>query len=328
MDAENSLSKIRCDLNPPAFNIRNIPIFGNLILAPMDGYSDLPFRSLCRRLGSSMSYTGFISAIDVLKDQSKLALKLLYLPSERPVVFQLFDSDPDRLVDAAIKIMPLGPDIIDINMGCSVRCVSGRGAGAGLLRDPKKVGQIFSSLSRCLESPVTAKIRLGWDDDSRNHRLIARVIEENGGALIAVHGRTRNQGYCGYADWEAIAEVCQTVSIPVIANGDVNCVEDIDRISQQTGCQAVMIGRAAVGNPWIFSRVDRNQVSYELLIRTINEHFESMISFYGQDQGLIRFRKHASRYIESFNLAPATRRRLLNTPTYTEFLELLATIYA
>jgi tRNA-dihydrouridine synthase B len=215
----------------PSFYINNLPIYGDLILAPMDGFSDLPFRSICREMGSAMSYTEFISAVNVSQQEElnpAIIRKLSYLPEERPVVYQLFDNDPDSLLEAALRLQERGPDVIDINMGCSVRSVSGRGAGAGLLRSPIKIAHIFRKLSQALEVPITGKIRLGWDEEARNYLLVARIIEENGGALVAVHARTRAQGYSGEADWEAIAEVKQAISIPVIGNGDVRTVSDID----------------------------------------------------------------------------------------------------
>lgn len=313
-------------MSAPTFYVRQTPIYGDLILSPMDGFSDQPYRALCRSLGSAMSYTEFINALDVLQGHPHLWRKLAYLEQERPVVYQIFDSDPLRLLEAALRLQERCPDIIDINMGCSVRSVSGRGAGAGLLREPAKVARIFSLLSSSLEVPVTAKIRLGWDDDSRNYRQIARIIEENGGALIAVHGRTRAQGYAGRADWEAIAEIKQTVSIPVIANGDVSCVADIERIKAETGCDGVMIGRAAIGNPWIFSRLDHHQVSPALLHDTMQRHLKSMLEFYGQERGLVLFRKHASRYLASLGLEIGQRERLLTCAQPMEFLQILTAL--
>lgn len=312
----------------PTFWIRNISIYGDLILSPMDGYSDLPFRSLARRLGSAMSYTEFINAIDVLNGHPHLERKLTFLESERPVVFQIFDDDPDRLVKAAHKLRTRNPDIIDINMGCSARCVSGRGAGAGLLRTPEKIAKIFRLLSTELDIPVTGKIRLGWDDTSRNYLEIARIIEDNGGQLIAVHGRTKAQGYTGEADWDAIAEVRQAVSIPVIANGDVKTVADIQRVKDHTGCPAVMIARAAIGNPWIFSRLDREQVPVNVLRETMRTHLESMLSFYGQERGLILFRKYASRYLGPYQLSSELRRALMTSETREEFQLLLDNLLA
>lgn len=307
----------------PNFMVRDIPIYGDVILAPMDGYSDMPFRSLARSLGSAMSYTEFINAIDVTYTHPHLEQKLAYLESERPVVFQIFDDDPERLVKAAIKLRPRSPDIIDVNMGCSAKCVSGRGAGAGLLRTPEKIAVIFKSLSQELDIPVTGKIRLGWDDDSRNYLDIARMIEDNGGALIAVHGRTKVQGYTGHADWEAIARVKEHVSIPVIANGDVKVVADIEQIKQVTGCDGVMIARAAIGNPWIFSKLDREQVSIDLLKQTMLQHLERMLSFYGPGRGQILFRKYASRYLLPFQMSGDLRQSIMTSEKKEEFLTLL-----
>jgi tRNA-dihydrouridine synthase B len=307
----------------PSFMVRDIPIYGDLILAPMDGYSDMPFRSLARSLGSAMSYTEFINAIDIVYTHPHLEQKLAYLPSERPVVYQVFDDEPERLVNAAIKLRQRNPDIIDINMGCSAKCVSNRGAGAGLLRTPEKIAYIFRRLSQELDIPVTGKIRLGWDANSLNYLDIAHIIEDNGGQMIAVHGRTKEQAYSGQANWDAIAKVKQNVSIPVIANGDVKTVADIQRIKQITGCDGVMIARAAIGNPWIFSRIDRDQVSIELLKGTMLQHLELMLVFYGPERGQILFRKYASRYLMPYQLSGELRQNLMTSERKEQFLELL-----
>ena len=296
---------------------------GDLILSPMDGFSDLPFRAMCRELGSAMSYTEFVNALDILQGNPRVEKKLAYLPEERPVVFQIFDSEPDRIVEAALRLQERRPDIIDVNMGCSAKCVSGRGAGAGLLRTPLKVARIFKELSSRLEVPVTGKIRLGWDEQDRNYLLIARIVEENGGALLAVHGRTKAQGYGGQADWEAIAQVKQAVSIPVIGNGDIRTVADIERIKTYTGCDGVMIGRGAIGNPWIFSRLDREQVPPQQVRTVMLRHLERMLSFYEGDYGLVLFRKHASRYLSPFPLTPEQRARLMTAEQPEEFMDLL-----
>ncbi|HEY9089676.1 MAG TPA: tRNA-dihydrouridine synthase [Anaerolineaceae bacterium] len=309
---------------PPTFTVGGIPVRGDLILSPMDGYSDLPFRSLARWLGSAMSYTEFINAIDVNAKHPNLEERLAYLEEERPVVYQIFDDDPDRLVRAALKLRARNPDIIDINMGCSARTVAGRGAGAGLLRTPEKIARIFSTLTKVLDIPITGKIRLGWDGSSRNYLEIAKIIEDNGGQLIAVHGRTKAQSYGGVADWDAIAEVKAAVkTIPVIGNGDVKTVADIERMKRHTGCDGVMIARAAIQNPWIFSRTDRDQVTPEQLRAVINRHLRLMLDFYGPTRGLILFRKYAARYMMPFGLAVEQRKRLLTAPGVDEFLGLL-----
>ena len=311
-----------------SFHVGRLPVYGDLILAPMDGFSDLPFRSLARQLGSAMSYTEFVNARDVLHNFTLVAPRLRYLEFERPVVFQLFDDDPDRLLAAALRVRTLNPDVIDINMGCSARTVAGRGAGAGLLQTPHKIARIFSTLTHALDVPITGKIRLGWDDTSRNYLEIARIVEDNGGALLAVHARTRQQGYSGQADWDAIAEIKAALSIPVIGNGDVRIPADIERMKAYTGVDAVMIARAAIGNPWIFARLDRREVPPEQVRATMLKHLESMLAFYGAERGLVLFRKHAARYISPFGLPPGLRTRLLTCAQPAEFTALLEELTA
>lgn len=307
----------------PSFYIGDLPIHGEAILSPMDGFSDLPFRAMARRLGSAMSYSEFINAIDVMQGHPSVQQKIAYTAAERPMVFQLFDDDPARLLEAALRLRQYDPDIIDVNMGCSAKTVAGRGAGAGLLRQPAKVAQIFSALSRALDIPVTGKMRLGWDDDSLNYLEIARIVQDNGGQLLAVHGRTKKQAYGGEANWEAIAEVKAALRIPVIGNGDVCTVADIARMRRFTGCDAVMIGRGAIGNPWIFAGLDRQQVSPQQVRATMLAHLESMLDFYGAERGLVLFRKHASRYISPFRLSTEQRQLLLTSQTADDFTRLV-----
>ncbi len=307
----------------PSFWVGTIPIDGDLILSPMDGLSNLPFRSLARSLGSAMSYTEFINARDVVFGHPHLERKLTYLECERPVVYQIFDSDPEMILQGVGKLMTYHPDIIDVNMGCPDKSVSGRGAGVGLMRTPEKIAQIFSTLSRELDIPVTGKIRLGWDDESRNYLEVARIVEDNGGQLLAVHGRTKAQKYGGQADWEPIAEIKQALSIPVIGNGDVRTVADIERIKSLTGCDGVMIARAALHNPWIFQRLDRHEVPPEQVLTTMHEHLEKNMSFYGKRPGLVQFRKYATRILQPLNLEREFRLKLLTCEEPGEFIQLL-----
>jgi len=312
---------------PPAFHIGPIPIHGDALLSPMDGFSDWPFRSLCRQLGSAMSYTEFIKAEDILEPPKQIADKLRYEEDERPVVIQLYGDDPDVMLAAATRAQELGADIVDVNMGCPSKTIAKRGAGVGLMRTPLKVARIFKLLSASLDIPLTGKIRLGWDDDCRNYPLIARIVEENGGAMIALHGRTKEQGYGGKANWEAIAEVKDAVNIPVIGNGDVVTVADINRMKEYTNCDAVMIGRAAIGNPWIFSRLDREKVSLEQVRQMMLKHLERNLAFYDPEIGLVLFRKHAARYLSPYPLSKEFRKKLLTSECPEEFLSLLDEIF-
>ena len=294
-----------------------------MILSPMAGFSDVPFRLICREFGMAMSYTEVISMDGILWKNKKTFRLLDFRPRERPVIFQILGNDEDRIVEACQIIEALGPDIIDVNMGCSVSDIAGKGAGAGLLKNPAKIGRIFHKLSKTLRVPVTGKIRLGWDDKSRNYLEVARILEDNGASLIAVHGRTRSQFFNGRANWDAIAEVRQTVKIPIIGNGDVKCAADIERIKQNTGCDGVMIGRAAIGHPWIFQRKDRNQVIPSDKIELIRRHLSHMLEYYGSDIGIVLFRKHAIKYIMGMPNATELRPHLVTCNSSEKIIDLI-----
>jgi tRNA-dihydrouridine synthase B len=319
---ETKIEDVALPETPPTFWVGNIPIHGDAILAPMDGFSDWPFRSICRSLGSAMSYNEFTRAEFIINAFEHIATRFSYDEAERPFVIQVYGDDPELMIEAALKVQEKRPDIIDINMGCPARTVANRGAGVGLMRTPLKVARIFQQLSKLLDVPVTGKIRLGWEDN-RTYKLIARIVEENGGALIAVHGRTQEQGYSGDANWDAIAEVKATVKIPVVGNGDVKTVADIERMKVYTGCEAVMIGRAAIGNPWIFSRLDREQVKPEMVRQMVRQHLERNIRFYGEHKGLILFRKHAMRYLALQRLPRVTRTKIILQKDVEGFLAYL-----
>ncbi len=310
----------------PTFTIRDIPIYGDAILAPMDGYSDWPFRSLCRELGSAMSYTEFVKVEKILSRSKQPAKKLYFEAVERPVTFQLYGDNPDTILEAALRVQEWGPDVIDINMGCPAKSISDRGAGVGMMKSPLKIAETFKKLTSALKVPVTGKIRLGWEKD-KNYKLIARIVEENGGALIAVHGRTKEQRYGGDADWDAIAEVKAAVRIPVIGNGDVKRVEDIERIKRHTGCDAVMIGRGALSNPWIFSRLDREQVTPAQVRETVHRQLEKSVAFYGEEDGQRLFRKYAVQYLLLKTLDRETRKNILRQRPTGEFMALLDQVY-
>jgi nifR3 family TIM-barrel protein len=310
----------------PAFYVRDVPVHGDAILSPMDGYSDWPFRSICRSLGSAMSYTEFVKVEKILSRSKGPQKKFHFEQAERPIVFQIYGDDPDLILKAALQVQEWGPDIIDINMGCPAKSVADRGAGVGMMRTPLKIARTFRKLTAALRVPVTGKMRLGWEN-YRSYKLIARIVEENGGSLVALHGRTKEQSYSGEANWDAIAEVRSAVKIPVLGSGDVKTVSDIDRMKSYTGCAGVLIGRGAIANPWIFSRLDRDQVSPQQVHDLVRTHLERNIQFYGPEDGQRLFRKHAVQYLLMKRLSREDRKKILQRTPPDEFLALLDQIY-
>jgi len=298
------------DLSSPAFFIKDIPINGRFVLAPMDGYTDSPMRKLAKSFGSALCISEFLNAIDVVHGHPHFRTQSFFDESERPFIYQIYDDQPQRFINAAIIMEKKNPDAIDINLGCSAKNVSNRGAGAGLLRSPEKIIQIASSLVHTLTIPITAKIRLGWDENSQNYLEIAHILEDCGVSLITVHARTRKQEFSGQARWEAIAEVKNAVKIPVIGNGDVRSYEDGQKLMAETGCDAVMIGRAAIGNPWIFTGSDRSQVSGTELFSVLSNHLRMMVELYGGSIAVPMFRKHLIRYLQNYPTTPEIRRYL------------------
>jgi nifR3 family TIM-barrel protein len=279
----------------PTFYVRDIPIFGDTILSPMAGYSDVPYRAVCRSFGAAMSYTEFVAVEMLQTSRPNPFWRLLdYRPDDRPMVFQIFGHDARMILNAALRIEQWGPDIIDINMGCSTQKVSSRGAGVGMMRNPRLVAETFALLTRHLAVPVTAKIRLGWEED-QNYLEIAHILADNGCALIAIHPRTKEQKYGGQADWDAIAALKDAVDLPVIGNGDIERPQNIDAMLEQTGCDAVMIGRNAIGNPWLFARRHKDDISVDEVVATVRRHLEDMLSYHDVN-GLQRFRKHLKGY--------------------------------
>lgn len=310
----------------PGFYVGGVPVYGRAILAPMAGYSDVPYRALCRAYGSAMHYTEFVpvEALHGKRSNNRFWQRLDTQPGEHPMVFQIFGNDAHKILYAAQRIEALGPDIIDINMGCSTRKVSGRGAGVGMMLQPALVAETFRLLSQHLAVPVTGKIRLGWDAEQRNYAEIARIMQDNGAALIAMHARTKTQKYGGKADWDAIAELRAAVDVPVIGNGDVSTPEDIERMLAHTGCDAVMIGRAAIGNPWIFARQRREALTLPEVLRAVGIHAREMLAYYGDPHGLVLFRKHLKRYVEDVPGIDVLLDEMLRADASKVFFDLLA----
>ena len=300
------------------FQIGDLKIKGNLVLAPMDGYTDWPFRSICRELGSAISYTEFVKAEDVLQRPHYIQNKIHFTKEERPVFIQVYGNRVDALLEASLRLQESGPDGIDINMGCPNRSIAGRGAGAGLMRSPLKVARIIKILKNSLDLPITAKIRLGWQD-CQNGMLLSRIIEEFGGSLVAVHARSKEQGHEGQPDLSTLAEIKQALAIPVLGNGGIHRVSDIDAMIEATGCDGVMIGRGAVLNPWIFTRRDREEIRPAEVQELLLEHLERSLSFYGPEVGLVLFRKFAAGYLKPYQLDPALRKALLTETSPRHF---------
>lgn len=289
------------------FKVADIPIQSHLILAPMDELTDHPFREMIKRFHPGIIFSEFINAYDYLNNHPFLPQQIVFSEGQRPFAYQIFDNSPDRILQTALYLETKNPDFIDINMGCSAKTVANRGAGAGLLKEPATIKQIMSLLTRELSVPITAKIRLGWDETSLNYLSISKLLEDYGCAMISVHGRTKKQGYQGSADWDAIAEVKQNVKIPVLANGDVNSMADVHNILKITNCDGVMIGRSALKNPWIFAGLDIDQITMEEKMDLLAEHLDLMTGFYGLESGLILFRKYIKFYVDVSSLGKELR---------------------
>jgi tRNA-dihydrouridine synthase B len=313
-------------MTAPAFFIRDLPIHGSLILAPLSGYNDQPFRRLCLEFGAALVYTGLLSASAILYGSRRSEEMLRFHPDEHPLACQLFGSDVEILEKAARAVEALDIDVLDFNIGCAEPKIVKGGYGAALLRDPVQIGRIVARLVRTVRVPVTGKIRLGWDAGSRNYVEVAHILEDSGAAMIAVHGRTADQQYTGLADWDAIAEVKQAVHIPVLASGDVKHAADIARIQAHTGCDGVMIGRAAIGNPWIFQHRNLPDVPLSDRVPVIVEHLRRMVDFHGEVQGHRRFRKHLRRYLTSTDISRQQRRAFLHCEDFGTFVTLLESI--
>ena len=212
--------------------------------------------------------------------------------------FQLYGSQPEHFLTAAKLLLADQPDFFDVNLGCSVRRVAGRGAGAGMLAQPQLIQETFRLLKAEIDLPITAKIRIGFDAEHRNYLAVAELLEKHGAAALAVHGRTRKQNWSVPSDWGPIREIKENAGIPVIGNGDVSSVADIERMFTETGCDAVMIGRAALGNPWLFSRREKAKLSREEILAVIQRHWEAAAALYGIEKASFTFRKHMKAYLD------------------------------
>lgn len=306
--------------------IGNVTLENNLILAPMAGVSDLPFRLLCREQGAGLVCMEMVSAKAILYKNRNTEELLTIDPKEHPVSLQLFGSDPDIISEIAKQIEERPFDILDLNMGCPVPKVVNNGDGSALMKNPRLAGEIIEKTARAIKKPLTVKIRKGFDDAHVNAVELAHIAQESGVAAVAVHGRTREQYYAGHADWDIIRQVKEAVSIPVIGNGDIRTPEDVAAMAEQTGCDGYMIARGAEGNPWIFrqilhyfetgehlSRPDFSEVT-EMLLR----HAKMQIDCKGDYTGIREIRKHAAWYTAGYRNSSKLRGRINEVENYEQ----------
>ena len=312
----------------PSFHIGSIPVFGRLILSPMDGISDPPFRWITRRLGSALSISEFINTLDYANQKHYQVSRVSFCAGERPFGVQLLDNDPVRMAEcAALIYAEYQPDFFDVNLGCCTASVTSRGAGAGMMRTPEKVAQAFQALSKAVPVPLTAKLRLGWDEDNLNYRQIAEIAVANGACVVALHGRTARMAYTGKARWQPIAELKARLPVPVIGNGDVTTTAQARQLFAQTGCDAAMVGRAAKANPFIFSWRDRVEVSTAEMYGLIRYQLEAMRAFHPAG-ALMPFRKFLKAYLEPYALPKAQLRALLTTKDEAALLSLIHQVFS
>ena len=315
------------------WTIGNVPIQGKAILAPMAGVSDIAYRLLAKEHGASMVCTEMVSAMGIKYKNERTHELLRMEAGEHPVSMQIFGSNPEAIALGAKVVADAGADIVDINMGCPVKKVVSSGDGSALMKTPDLAARVAEAAVKAVDVPVTVKMRIGWDDDHINVVDFAKRIESTGVAAVAVHGRTREQMYMGRADWSYIKAVKDSLSIPVIGNGDVWTPEDALRMMRETGCDAVMIGRGAQGNPWIFERTNhylrtgelRPEPTYLERLDMLLKHFELLCRYKGAALGVREIRTHAGWYMRGMPEAAYWRNRVNTIHTVESFKKELST---
>lgn len=295
--------------------IGNIEINGFAALAPMAGVADFPFRKLCKDFGAGYLIGEMASAKGLSMSDKKTAALLSVTDEERPMAVQLFGCDPEIMAQSAVKSLEYSPDMIDINMGCPAPKVTGGGSGSALMKEPKLCGEIVRAVSESVDIPVTVKIRKGWDKNTITALSVAQQCEENGAKAITIHGRTREQMYAPSADWEIIRQIKKNSSVPIIGNGDVTNALQAAKMYEQTNCDYIMVGRAALGNPWIFAQINA-YMNHEVILppptllermRVMRGHITALCEYKGEINGMKEARKHVSWYLKGMHGAAKFR---------------------
>ncbi len=317
--------------NMDNLNIGGVPLKSHAILAPMAGVSDRAYRELCVRFGAAYCVSEMVSS-KALSFNSKKSEELMEISDlERPCGIQIFGDDPKCMADAAKHALENKPDIIDINMGCPAPKISSNGSGSALMKNPRLCGEIVKAVTAVTDIPVTVKIRKGWDDDSVNAVEVAKICESAGAAAITVHGRTRQQYYKPPVDYDIIRAVRESVSVPVIANGDIDSAERAKEVMDITGCDLVMIGRATLGNPWIFSQINAYLENPNVKIHTPDleerlgvmiEHIGKMVEYKGEHMAMLQARKLVVGYFKGMKGAAALRNEAGKIKTLDDLYEL------
>lgn len=317
--------------NMDNLNIGGVPLKSHAVLAPMAGVSDRAYRELCVRFGAAYCVSEMVSS-KALSFNSKKSEELMEISDlERPCGIQIFGDDPKCMADAAKHALENKPDIIDINMGCPAPKISSNGSGSALMKNPRLCGEIVKAVTAVTDIPVTVKIRKGWDDDSVNAVEVAKICESAGAAAITVHGRTRQQYYKPPVDYDIIRAVRKSVSVPVIANGDIDSAERAKEVMDITGCDLVMIGRATLGNPWIFSQINAYLENPNVKIHTPDleerlgvmiEHIGKMVEYKGEHMAMLQARKLVVGYFKGMKGAAALRNEAGKIKTLDDLYEL------
>lgn len=310
--------------------IKDIEIKNGICLAPMAGIADRAFRELCINYGAGYTVTEMVSSKGLTMGDKKSAMLLTLGETENPAGAQIFGDDPEIMAQAAIKCLEFNPQIIDINMGCPAPKIAMNGGGASLMKNPKLAGEIIKAVSSAVDIPVTVKIRKGWDEESINAVTLAQIAEENGAAAITVHGRTRMQMYSGKVDYSIIADVKKAVSIPVIGNGDVTDEQSAAIMLEKTNCDGIMIGRGALGNPWVFRRINAYldecrvlpEVSVSEKMVVMLRHIQKIIEYKGEYTAMREARHHAAYYTKGLRGGAAFRREIGTLEKYEQLEEL------